>query len=103
MENGAFCGRFFRGSILPVGEHCEPTGKIEPRKNLPQNPHCPCVSKRVLGFASIESCLIEQCYNHPVRSLIVKNIFGLKVNTVVWMIEGSGFTSGGRAFLEELF
>ena len=43
MEDEAFCGRFFRGSILPVGEHCEPTGKIEPRKNLPQNPHPPCV------------------------------------------------------------
>ena len=43
MDDEAFCGRFFRGSILPVGEHCEPTGKIEPRKNLPQNPHHPCV------------------------------------------------------------
>ena len=43
MDDEAFCGRFFRGSILPVGEHCEPTGKIEPRKNLPQNPHRPCV------------------------------------------------------------
>ena len=35
--------QIFRGSILPVGEHCEPTGKIEPWKNLPQNPHPPCV------------------------------------------------------------
>ena len=43
MDTEAFCDNFFRGSILPVGEHCEPTGKIEPRKKLSQNPQCPCV------------------------------------------------------------
>ena len=43
MYNGAFCDTFFRGSILPAGKHCEPAGKIEPRKNVSQNPHYTCV------------------------------------------------------------
>ena len=34
IDDGAFCDRFFRGSFLPVGEHCEPTGKKEPRKKI---------------------------------------------------------------------
>ena len=43
IEEGAFCGRFFPGLILPDGEHCEPSGKIRPGKNLPQNPPPLCV------------------------------------------------------------
>ena len=80
MEDGAFCYRFFRGSILPVGEHCEPTGKIEPRKNRKQNPHPPCVSiasiwgKNMLGYLSLDmicssklTVFIKLCSRKTVR------------------------------------
>ena len=48
IYNGAFCDTFFRGSILPAGEHCEPAGKIEPRKKVSQNPHYICVFIRYI-------------------------------------------------------
>ena len=32
IYNGGFVTDFFRGSILPVGSQCSPTGKIEARK-----------------------------------------------------------------------
>ena len=73
IDRGRSVTDFFGALFYPAAKHCEPAGKIEPQKNLSQNPPvyvCDCVSTIVVNKKNngkIRLCLDSQPLNKALK------------------------------------